>query len=177
MNIGQICEYSYGYITKSNRISVGLEKSHRNDAFSIGTVGNQERAKTIYLEQVRRNNRSLELFYDAKYLDIRTNTKVTGKDLFNGRSTRNKNYNSENLHKYRGQKLSKGRRSIRTARYSIQPQDIVLYDNKKYYVRGIQNKGAYVRLHDLKKVPKVSDVKVLYYKKSFVRIEKKEKVS
>lgn len=171
------CEYSYGYITKCNRISVGLEKSHANDAFSIGTVGTQTRAETVYLEQVRKNNRSLELFYDAKYLDTRTKEKASGKDLFNGRSTRNKKHNSENLHKYRGHKISKGRRSIRTTRYSIQPQDLVLYDNKKYYVRGIENKGLYVRLHNLKKVPKVSDVKVLYYRKSFVKTEKKEKAS
>lgn len=169
------CKYSYGYITKSNRIAAHLEKSHANDAFCIESVGNQTKVETIYLQQVRKNNRSLELFYDAKYIDIRTGEKATGKDLFSGRSSRNKNHNSENLHKYRGNKLSKGRRSIRTERYSIQPQDIVLYDNQKYSVRGIQNKGAYVRLHNLKKVPKVSDVKVLYYRKSFVITTKEKK--
>ena len=38
------------------------------------------------VKQVRRNNRSLAKFYDAKYIDSRTGEKVSGQDLFNGRT-------------------------------------------------------------------------------------------
>ena len=53
------CDYTYGYITKYNRIKLGLEKSHANDAFAIsGTT--QKRCKQQNIKQVRRNNRSLQ---------------------------------------------------------------------------------------------------------------------
>ncbi len=54
------CEWTYGYITKHNRIKLGLEKSHENDAFVIAGGGNQEQSEYIYkAKQVRRQNRSL----------------------------------------------------------------------------------------------------------------------
>jgi len=54
------CGYTYGYITKYNRIKCGLEKSHINDAFVIAGGMNQERSATILKgKQVRRQNRSL----------------------------------------------------------------------------------------------------------------------
>ena len=93
---------------------------------------------------MRRNNRSLAKFYDAKYIDSRTGEKVSGQDLFNGRRTRNKNKNEENLHKFRKQKLKKGYFSKREKRYPFQPHDLVQYDNQIRYVIGTQNKGAYV---------------------------------
>ncbi len=66
------CLHTYGYITKTERIENSMEKTHYNDAFIIsgGTV--QQRIDTIIFEQVRRNNRSSEKFYDAKYIDSRT---------------------------------------------------------------------------------------------------------
>jgi hypothetical protein len=145
------CEHAYGFDTKSKRIALGLEKTHFNDAFCITNGSTQKRVKPIYFEQIRRNNRSLEKFYDAKYIDSRTNQKVSGQDLFSGRRARNKNLNSENLHKYRKQKLSKGQRRIRTQRYFYQPKDLVKYENKIYTVKGIQNKGAYIKLENLSK--------------------------
>ncbi|CEP79016.1 hypothetical protein [Defluviitoga tunisiensis] len=99
-----MCDYTYGYITKSKRVSLGLEKTHYNDAFCIAGGINQQRIEPIYFEQIRRNNRSLEKFYDAKYVDIRDKSIKTGQELFCGRRTRNKNLNEENLHKYRGAK-------------------------------------------------------------------------
>ena len=145
------CEYTYGFDTKSKRIALGLEKTHYNDAFCIADGSAQTRVKPIYFEQIRRNNRSLEKFYDAKYVDSRTGEKVSGQDLNSGRRTRNKDLNSENLHKYRKQKLSKGQRRIRTQRYFYQPKDLVKYENKIYTVKGIQNKGAYIKLENLSK--------------------------
>ena len=145
-------EHTYGYITKNNRIAQGLEKTHYNDAFIIANGKDQKRAKPKYFKQVRRNNRSLEKFYDAKYVDIRTSKKASGQELYSGRTTRNKNHNTENLHKYRGEKLSKGGRSIRKARYFYQPNDLVKYQGQIYVVKGSQNLGKYVALKGLKKV-------------------------
>lgn len=161
------CNYTYGYITKSRRIAAGLDKTHYNDAFVIAGGTNQIRVEPIYFKQVRRNNRSLERFYDAKYIDIRTGKKVSGQELYSGRTVRNKNYNTENLHVYRGTKVSKGRRSIRRQRYFYQPNDIVTYENKKYQVAGVQNKGAYIKLKGLKKVPKTDSVKPYRFMKGF----------
>ncbi len=160
-----MCSHTYGYITKSKRISLNLEKTHYNDAFCIAGGNNQERIEPIYFEQIRRNNRSLEKFYDAKYTDIRDNSTKTGQELFCGRRTRNKNLNEENLRKYRGTKKSSGRRSIRKQRYSYQPKDIVIYQGEKYTVKGIQNKGDYIRLVELTKPVKTNLVKPYIFRK------------
>lgn len=54
------CNQTYGYITKHNRIKLGLEKSHVNDAFVIAGGSNQVRAGHTYkAKHVRRQNRSL----------------------------------------------------------------------------------------------------------------------
>lgn len=162
-------EFTYGYITKNHRIENGIEKTHCNDAFAIAKGVNQVRNTEIHeVIQSRRNNRSLEMFYDAKYVDIRTGEKVSGGDLNNGRTTRDKNLNSENLHQYRGEKLSKGRRSIRRQRYFYQPNDLVKYEGKVYTVRGTQNKGAYVRLREIKKVPNIKLLQPYKFNKGIV---------
>ena len=54
------CSWTYGYITKHNRIRLGLEKSHVNDAFVIADGTTQERSKSQQLTQTRRNNRSVQ---------------------------------------------------------------------------------------------------------------------
>jgi hypothetical protein len=149
------CNHSYGYVTKSKRIELGLDKSHANDAFVIAGGENQVRSEKTNFKQVRRNNRSLEKFYDAKYIDIRTGKKVSGQDLFSGRRCRNKSLNTENLHKFRGKKLSKGRRSIRQKRYFFQANDLVKLGNTVYTVRGTHNKGSRVILKETGKSIKV----------------------
>jgi len=160
---------TYGYITKNHRIKNGIEKSHYNDAFCIAKGITQTRNQEINkIKQVRRNNRSLEKFYDAKYIDTRTGEKVSGGDLNNGRRTRNKNLNSENLHQYRGEKLSKGQRRIRKVRYFYQPNDLVKYEGKIYSVKGTQNSGAYIRLNEIKKVPRVDLLTPYKFNKGFV---------
>lgn len=161
------CLHTYGYITKSNRIKYGIEKSHYNDAFVIANGNIQERIKPIIFEQVRRNNRSLEKFYDAKYIDIRTGKKISASELNCGRRTRNKNKNSENLRIYRGKKISKGQRRIRTQRYFYQPNDLVKYKGKIYTVKGTQNGGKYVALKEIKKVPKVELLQPYKFRKGF----------
>ena len=162
-----MCDYTYGYITKSKRVSHDLEKTHYNDAFCIAGGINQQRIEPIYFEQIRRNNRSLEKFYDAKYIDIRDNLIKTGQELFCGRRTRNKNLSKESFRKYRGIKKSSGRRNIRKQRYFYQPKDIVIFNGKKYTVKGIQNKGEYIRLVELSKPVKTSLVKPYMFRKGF----------
>lgn len=161
------CTHTYGYLTKSQRIDLGLEKTHANDAFCIAGGTTQTRSTLFTIQQVRRNNRSLEKFYDAKYIDIRTGKKATGQELNNGRHTRNTNLNTENLRQYRGKKLSKGRRQIRKSRYPFQPGDVVFHEGKKYTVKGTQNLGAYVKLTDLPKPVRTDRLKHLHFGKGF----------
>lgn len=164
------CNYTYGYVTKSKRVELSLDKSHIDDAFIIAGGKNQTRAKPIMFKQIRRNNRSLEKFYDAKYIDIKTGKKASGQDLFNGRRTRNKNLNTENLRKYRGEKLSKGRRSIRTKRYFYQPNDLVKLDGKIYIVKGTHNKGTRVILKETGKSVKADKLEPYKFMSGLVAI-------
>ena len=53
--------YTFGYITKKNRISLGFDKSHANDAFVIARGTNQVRVSQYTISQRRRNNRSLQI--------------------------------------------------------------------------------------------------------------------
>ena len=144
--------HTYGYITKSGRIALKLDKTHYNDAFVIAGGSTVKRAVPIFMGQKRRNNRKLERFYDAKYIDKRTiglskKPKVaSGQELSSGRRTRNKNKSGPNLRIYRGKKVRKGRRSIRRKRYPLQPLDIVSWKDEKYVVKGTLNYGRYVRL-------------------------------
>ena len=160
-------EHTYGYITKHRRIAQGLEKSHANDAFCIAGGEKQSRSAPIAFRQIRRNNRSLERFYDARYIDARTGAKAAAGSLNSGRRTRNKSSNGENLRKYRGPKLSKGRRSIRVKRYPYQPNDLVRYEGKIRTVKGTQNLGGYVALRDVKKVPRADQLTPYKYRKGF----------
>jgi hypothetical protein len=142
------CEHTYGAYTKQNRIKLNLEKTHFNDAFVIAGGTIQKRIKPLFINQIRRHNRSLEKFYDAKYIDSRTGKKVSGTELFCGRRTRNKNLNTENLRKYRKEKISKGRRQIRREKYNCQPGDLVRYNENIHTVKGVFNKGSWIRLVD-----------------------------
>jgi len=57
---GNNITHSYGYVTKSKRIELGLTKSHCNDAFVIAGGTTEKRSKTPYLvKQVRKQNRKL----------------------------------------------------------------------------------------------------------------------
>lgn len=149
------CMTTYGYITKSKRIELGFEKTHFNDAFCIAGGINQLKSEPLDIKQTRRNNRSLEKFYDAKYIDTRSGKKVAANTLHSGRRTRNKELSGENLKKYRGEKLSKGRRQIRRQRHFYQPNDLVKYDNNIFTVKGTINKGKYVVLRETGKAAKV----------------------
>ena len=139
-------EHTFGYITKAKRRELNLEKSHHNDAFVIAGGTSKSRCDPLMMEQIRRNKRSLEQFYDAKYVDNRDGKFKSGTELFSGRRSRNKNLNTENSRKYRGEKKSLGRRAIKRSRYPYKQHDLVLFNQKIYAVIGMQNKGTRVKL-------------------------------
>src|SRR5660397_79473 len=57
---GNIVTYTYGYITKFDRIALGLKKSHSTDAFVMAEGTMQERSPLSFLiQQVRKWNRKL----------------------------------------------------------------------------------------------------------------------
>lgn len=168
--------HTYGSFTKSKRIELKLDKTHYNDAYAIAlnhtnfTKAPIKNTNPIIYTQIRRNNRSLEKFYDAKYIDSRDCSIKSGSELSCGRTTRNKNKNSENLRVYRKSKKSKGRRAIRKQRYLYQPNDWIIYKNKKLKVQGVSNKGKYIKLRDIKKVVKITLVKPYKFSKGFAII-------
>jgi len=169
--VREICpnvSVTYGYITKHRRIGQKLQKTHTNDGYIIAGGDGHTRSEPLSIRQVRRNNRSLERFYDAKYIDARTGKPEYAGVLNNGRTTRNKNLNGENLKKYRGAKVSDGRRSIRSGRYFYQPNDLVRYNGKIFTVKGTQNKGNYVALKETKKVARVGQLQPYKFSKGFV---------
>ncbi len=139
-------EEAFGYETDFKRKELKLEKSHHNDAFIIAGGTIQQRTEPLMIEQIRRHKRSMEQFYDAKYIDKRTGEKVAGSILNSGRRTRNKNLNGENLRVYRGNKVSKGQRRIKKQRYRYNPKDYVMFENNVYRVVGMQNLGTGVKL-------------------------------
>jgi len=140
-------EATFGYMTKGKRRELGMEKSHHNDAFVIAGGTTQPRiAKPLMLEQIRRNKRSLEQFYDAKYRDLRDGEIRKGSELSSGRRTRNINLNSENLRQSRAHKVTPGRRSIKRKRYPYRQHDIILFEGKAFQVIGMQNLGTRLSL-------------------------------
>lgn len=140
-------KFTFGADTKDKRRECGLEKSHHNDAFVIaGGTTQQQRYPTMQFEQIRRNKRSLEQFYDAKYIDIRDGQVKSGTELSSGRRTRNKNLSGENLRQYRGHKVTAGRRAIKRQRYPYKQHDLVLFEGRIYPVVGMQSKGKRVSL-------------------------------
>ncbi len=139
-------EMTFGYITKAVRREFEIEKSHPNDAFVIAGGTTQRRIDLMKYQQIRRNKRSMEQFYDAKYIDIRDGKAKSGSELFSGRRTRNKNENTENLRQYRGRKVKPGPRRIKVHRYPYRQHDLVLYEGYIYSVIGMQNKGKGVKL-------------------------------
>lgn len=136
---------TYGAKTKITRLSLKLPKSHINDAYSMGNFHPYLLTNEEYYKKRRRNNRCLEKFYDAKYIDLRDGTIQSGKDLSCNRTNRREPRNSEkNFRKYRGSKIKLGRRSIRRNRYNIQPGDIIVFQGQRYVSKGCQNNGTYI---------------------------------
>ena len=137
-----------GYLTANLRQKYGIEKSHLNDAFIIaGGTDTTFRTNNVYSRQkLRNNNRVLQLFYDAKYIDGRDGKQKTGKELSSGRTRRSRELNYDNLRQFRKTKVKKGRISIRRNHYQLRPHDVVLNTktNKIETVKSVNNKGRTV---------------------------------
>ena len=140
-------QITYGAMTKLQRKELGLEKSHSNDAYAMGAFHPKKRAGFTHYKKVRRNNRILSRFYDAKYIDIRDGKKKSGSQLGCNRTDRSiPRNNPQNERIYRGEKVSSGRISTRRKHYQLRPGDTVLFEGRKYIVKGMQNSGTYVSL-------------------------------
>lgn len=137
-----------GYITANLRHLYQIEKSHRNDAFVIAGGTNKDlRTSNAYLRtKVANNNRTLQKFYDAKYIDSRDGKKKSGKELSSGRTRRSRKIPYDNQRIFRKEKVTKGRVSIRRNHYQIRPHDIVLNTktNRVETAKGINNRGKTV---------------------------------
>ena len=66
------CDYTFGHITKMNRINLNLEKTHFNDAFVITGGNSQKRANPIEVNINSRNNRSLQINRKTYGRSVRT---------------------------------------------------------------------------------------------------------
>ena len=158
---------TYGSRTKEARRQLGVKKSHINDAYCMGDFHPKHRSEHWLYTKKRRNNRVLVKFYDAKYIDSRDGKKKSGQDLFSGRTKRNRNLNTENLHRYRQQKVSKGRVSVRKQHYTIKPGDTVIYEGRKYITNGVHNLGTYVRING--KSVSVKKIRIHHYAGGYIR--------
>ena len=131
---------------------------------ACGNIIRQSELTSDGFVKKRRNNRVLEKFYYAKYIDIRDGSRKSGSQLScNRTNSREPRVSDKSLRPFRGQKVSKGRRSIRRQRYALQPGDIIAFYGQRYKVKGVQNKGAYVAVEGrtpiaVKKVAVVSRV-------------------
>jgi hypothetical protein len=167
---GILTHVTYGAATKLSRKDLGLKKTHSNDAYAMGIFHPAHRTDAVCYEKRRRNNRVLEKFYDAVYVDIRTGKRAKGAQIGCNRTKRRESRTgSKNERIYRGKCLSKGRRSIRRKRYPIQSGDRIIFENKKYTSGGCQHYGEYVTLRGRKNAPSVNKVVVLYHAGGWVK--------
>ena len=146
---------TFGAITKRTRNDLNIEKTHANDAYCMGEYHPKHRAHSKIYQKRRHNNRVLERFYDSKFVDIRDGSIKSGQQIGCNRTNRREPRNSsKNERIHRGLRKSKGRRSIRRRRYKLRPGDIVLFNDQKHKVIGVQNNGDYTKIEGLSKVVK-----------------------
>ena len=147
--------HTYGAVTNRKRKNARLDKTHAIDAYCIGDFQPAKIAVTEHYQKRRRNNRVLEKFYDAKYIDMRDGKKKAGKDLGCNRTNRREPRNSEkNLRIFHGKKVSKGQRNIRKSRYAIQSGDRIFAKGKAYKTcHGCMSGGTSVLLLNAKESP------------------------
>ena len=139
--------YCYGAETSMKRKELGLEKSHATDAYCIGDFQPPVRVEVEYFQKRRRNNRCLEKFYDAKVIDIRDSKAKSGVSLGCNRTNRRESRTSEkSLRQFRGEKIRKGKRSIRRKRHEIQSGDVVWAKGKRWACHGTMSSGQSILL-------------------------------
>lgn len=165
----------YGAKTKLIRKELHIPKTHVNDAYAIGELHPRHRTDTEYFVKRKRNNRILEKFYDAKYIDLRDGSKKSGAQLSCGRTNRRESRcTDKNERIYRSRKLSAGRRQIRTIHYTIQPGTKLWYTGRKHTAKGVHCKGTRVILEDGKSVA-ISKTTVVCQPHGWLKITKEER--
>lgn len=153
---------TYGAMIKLKRKELNVKKTHSNDAYSMGNYQPKHRVNFKQYQKRRRNNRILSKFYDAKYIDLRDGKVKTGKQLSCNRTNRMEIRNSDkNERIYRGQKVSKGKTVVRRQHYQYRPYDLIWFENTRYIVKGVQNKGKQIALQNHLPIS-VSRIKKLY---------------
>ena len=145
---------TYGVTTDEKRKALGLEKTHANDAYAMGSFHPKHRAREVKYKKRRRNDRVLETFLDAKYVDVRDGkTKKAAKLGCNRDNRRVPRDNLRNERKYRGEKKSKGERRIRKKRYPVQSGDMVIAKRYKTVCSGTMSNGTCVLLFSATESP------------------------
>lgn len=145
---------TYGALTKLKRKNCNIKKSHSNDAYCMGEFHPKHRNDFRHYKKLRRNNRILSRFYDAKYIDIRDDSIKSGKQIGCNRTNRGELRNSDkNERIYRGQKISKGKIVVRKQHYQYRPYDYIWYQGCRYVVKGVQDKGKRVALQGRLPIP------------------------
>ncbi|MCD7873320.1 MAG: hypothetical protein LUG21_08615 [Clostridiales bacterium] len=132
---------TYGAETSAIRKDRHIIKSHANDACVMGDFHPKHRVRTRHWKKQRRNDRRLQRFYDAKYIDSRDGTVKTGKQLSSGRTSRSR-WDGENLHLCREKKVSKGHINIRRSRTSLKPGSVVEFEGKRLIVKGVHRQKS-----------------------------------
>lgn len=145
---------TYGALTKLKRKNCNIKKSHSNDAYCMGGFHPKHRNDFRHYKKLRRNNRILSKFYDAKYIDIRDDSIKSGKQIGCNRTNRRELRNSDkNERIYRGQKISKGKIVVRKQHYQYRPYDYIWCQGCRYVVKGVQDKGKRVALQGRLPIP------------------------
>lgn len=127
----------YGAYTAVMRKERAICKSHTNDAYCIGEFFPKHRAHEAVFVKTRRNDRILQKFYDAVYIDLCDGSTKKGQELTNGRISRNHKKDHENLRPFRGRKLKAGRVTIRRGRTQLKPGSLVEFEGELLTVHGI----------------------------------------
>lgn len=154
---------TYGSRTKRERLRLNIAKTHANDAYCIGKFRPSHKAMPTVYKKCRRNNRILEKFYDAKYIDVRDGAAKHAAALGCNRTSRSvPRHNENNLRRFRGRKVSNGKRLIRKCRYALRPGDVVLYKKQKHTAIGVHCNGSRVILSNKKSVG-IRNVRCLYH--------------
>ena len=155
--------HTYGSFTKASRRELGqLPKSHANDAYAMGLFHPRHRCQEVIFQRRRRNNRCLEKFYDAKYIDSRDGKIKKGAEIGCNRTKRSvsrNNLNNERI--FRQEKISKGRRNIRRQRYPIQPGDTIKLKGMRYTAKSTHCKGARVILQETGRSISVKKIEII----------------
>ena len=145
---------TYGAMTKLKRKDCNVKKSHSNDAYCMGEFHPKHRTDFKCYQKLRRNNRILSKFYDAKYIDLRDGIVKFGKQLSCNRTNRRELRNSNiDEHIFRGQKISKGKTVVRKQHYQYRPHDYIWYQGNRCIVKGVQDKGKRIALQGRLPIP------------------------